>query len=164
MSVAGVPVRPVARNVAVIVVVPAETAVTSPCDPVLLLTSAIAVLNEAQDTNSVIFFGVIVGALEKAAVAVNCVEVPTLMIATAGAIVRSVTLTVILLVIDGWAISTAVITAVPSFNALTSPVVLTVATVVSDDCHVTWVQKSKNFPSVKCAVTNSCFVVSLAMN
>ena len=44
---------PVARSVAVIVVVPAETAVAKPFDPVTLLITATAVLEEAQETSDV---------------------------------------------------------------------------------------------------------------
>ena len=56
MSVA-VPVRPVATYVAVMVVVPAETAVAIPCDGVTLLITAIAVLEVDQVTNGVRFGG-----------------------------------------------------------------------------------------------------------
>ena len=147
-----VPVRPVATYVAVMIVVPVVVpAVASPCDPVSLLISAIAVLDEAQDTNSVMTFG---GMLEVApvnkAIAVNCVEDPVLMITLVGIISSEVTtLTVTLQVIDGWAISVAVITAVPSLTAVTRPVSSTVATSGADDCHVTWVQNATNFPSDK---------------
>lgn len=151
-------------SVAVIVVVPvAVPAVTRPFELVTLLKIATPVLDEVHVTKSVRISGAMLGvAPEKKAVAVNCVEVSTLISASTGAIVRSVTLTVTLAVIDGWAISVAVITAIPSLTAETRPLLLTVATAGSDDCHVTWVQNIKFMPSEKWAVTNSCCAVSLA--
>ena len=70
-------------------------------------------------------------ASEKTAVAVNCCVGVTvlMMVALVGVIVMEVTWTVTLAVIDGWALSIAVITAVPSLTAKTSPLLLTVATV-----------------------------------
>jgi hypothetical protein len=129
-----------------------------------LLITATSVLVEAQDTNSVRFFGSMLEvAAEKTAIAVNCVEVPVLMVALAGVISREATLTVTLAVIDGWALSVAVITAIPSLTAKTSPLLLTVATSLSDDCHVTWVQNKTRIPSEKIAVTKSCCAVNMAM-
>ena len=55
-----VTVAPVAVYVAVIVVVPAETAVAIPCDGVTLLITAIAVLEVDQETNGVRFGGQVV--------------------------------------------------------------------------------------------------------
>ncbi len=146
----------VAKTFAVIVVVPVVVpAVAIPFDSVTLLITAILVLDEAQETNSVRFDGPVVPA-EYVPVAVNCVDVPALMNASAlnGFIsieVRSTMVAVTLAVISGWALSIAVITTVPvvAVPAVTSPAPLTVATAVSDDCHVTWVHEDKVIPSEK---------------
>src|SRR5512137_34133 len=75
-----------------------------------------------------------------------------------------VTLTVTLRVTCGWKISVAVITAIPSVIPVTPPALFTVATLVSDDCQVTWVHDVTISPSENTALTESGSVVPLATN
>jgi hypothetical protein len=68
-------------EVAVIVVVPAETGVTFPLEPAVLLTVATDAANELQVTDDVIFC---VLPSEKIPVAVNCSVVPRAMLGLVG--------------------------------------------------------------------------------
>ena len=159
----------VTGSVATIRVVPAATAVARPSEPALLLMVATLVCDELQFTDDPIFGSGEPSARVPIAVNNTCVVVPREMIRLAGATSMdtsgvSMTVTVTLQVIDGLALSIAVITAGPALTVETSPLLLTVATVVSDDCHVTCDQNSNASPSEKCAVTKSCRIVNLTMN
>jgi hypothetical protein len=75
------PERLFVRSVAVIMVVPAATAVTIPFEPVVLLTNATAVFDELQFTADVQFSVV---PSVNIAVAINCCDEPVAMLALAG--------------------------------------------------------------------------------
>lgn len=118
-------------EVAVMVVVPAVTAVASP----LLSTVATAVLEELQVTKMATSWVV---PSEKVPVAVNCWVVPpgTLGLAGVTTMEDKVAEVTIRVVPPETSPEVAVMIVVPAVRPLAKPVTLTVATAVSDDLQV----------------------------
>ena len=119
-------------EVAVIVAVPAETAVARP----LLLTVAIDVLDELQVTDTLISWVV---PSENVPVAENCWVTPLGMVGLAGvtAMEERVAEVTVRVVLPETVPEVAVMVAVPAAMAVANPLLLTVDTDVSDDFQVT---------------------------
>ena len=143
MSVAAVTVSFVlpetVPEVAVIVVLPAETEVARPLEPAVLLTAATAVLDEFQVTDEVISWLVL---SEKIPLAVNCLVVPSSMLGLVGEtwMETSVAVVTVSVVLPEIMPEVAVTVVEPAETEVANPFVpalLMVAMVPLDDVQVT---------------------------
>ena len=139
---------------AVMVEEPAATPVASP----LLLTVAVAVLEELQVTCEVISWVV---ESEYVPVAVSCWVLPAAMLAVAGvtAMEDRVAAVTVKLAVPDLPLKAAVMVAVPAALAVARPLLATVAVVVLEELQVTcevivWVVESEYVP-----VATNCWVV-----
>jgi hypothetical protein len=145
-------------EVAVMVVVPAATAVASP----LLLIVAVAGLDEVQVTELVISWVV---PSENVPVAVNCWVAPPVTFGLAGvtAMEDRVAEPTVRSVLPETVPEVAVMVVVPAARAVASPLLLIVAVAGLDELQVTWVVISWVVPSENVPVTVSCCVDPTAM-
>jgi hypothetical protein len=141
--------------VAVIVAVPAATAVTSP----LALTVALV----ASDVAHVTARPESVLPLASSVVAVSCCVLPTPRVAAAGVTVTLATGggDTVMVEVPVFVSLVAVIVALPVATAVTSPLALTVALVASDVAHVT-TRPVSVLPLASSVVAVSCCVAKMA--
>jgi len=145
-------------EVAVMVVTPVVRAVARP----LLLTVAIVVSEELQVTCVVISW-VVPSAYVP--VAVNCWVAPPGMFGLAGVTARedSVEEVTVRIVFPETVPTVAVIVAVPAARAVAKPVLLTVATVVSEELQAAWVVISPLGPTANVPVAVNCWEAPIDM-